>query len=182
MRWIIKITSWLARLNIRLTRLTKYLALTAVGVMTAVILLQVFFRYVLNNSLPWSEELARYLMVWMTFLALPVVSRENQHAALEIVLGSLPGRLNALLQLVIYLLIGLVLVYAFSRGLDFALKGQRMLATALPITKFWSYVAMPIGFGLMMLVYLELALRSIASLICPDRYPASAPHIAWEKL
>jgi len=33
--------------------------------MVIVILLQVFFRYVLNNALPWPDELARFLMLWM---------------------------------------------------------------------------------------------------------------------
>ena len=100
--------------------------------MTLVILVQVFFRYVLNNSFPWSEELARYLMVWMTFLTLPVVSRLGQHAALEIILGSLPHKLNTILQLILYGLIGIVLFIAFDKSYDFAAKGMRMLATSLP--------------------------------------------------
>lgn len=133
--------------------------------MTSIILIQVFCRYVLNDSLPWSEELARYLMVWMTFLALPVVSRAKQHAALDIILGSLPKKLGLVLELILYALVGIVLYYAFNKSLDFALKGTRMLATALPITKAWSYMAMPVGFGVMMLVYLELVLITILRLV-----------------
>ncbi|MFT2110436.1 TRAP transporter small permease [Marinomonas sp. 2405UD68-3] len=168
MPWMIKIISGLSAFNKAIIWLFKYLALSAVAIMTFVILLQVFFRYVLNNSFPWSEELARYLMVWMTFLTLPVVSRMSQHAALEIILGSLPRRLNTLLQLIIYGLIGIVLFIAFDKSYDFAIKGNRILATALPVTKAWSYTAMPIGFGAMMLIYLELFLVNLVDLFSPE--------------
>ena len=160
-----RIITLLGQINSALIFVFKYLAITAVAVMTASILVQVFCRYVLNDSLPWSEELARYLMVWMTFLTLPVVSRTKQHAALDIILGSLPRRLSLVLELVLYVLVGIVLYYAFNKSLDFALKGTRMLATALPITKAWSYMAMPVGFGVMMLVYAELFLIGITRLI-----------------
>ena len=159
------IITWLGRLNAAIIFLFKYLAMAAVGIMTLSILVQVFCRYVLNDSLPWSEELARYLMVWMTFLTLPVVSRMKQHAALDIILGALPRRMSLGLELVLYILMGAVLYYAFDRSLGFAIKGDRMLATALPITKAWSYMAMPVGFGVMMLVYVELFLRAFAELI-----------------
>lgn len=159
------ITTILGRLNSAIIFVFKYLAMTAVAVMTASILVQVFCRYVLDDSLPWSEELARYLMVWMTFLTLPVVSRMKQHAALDIILGALPARLAILLELALYVMVGIVLFYAFDRSWDFAVKGNRMLATALPITKAWSYMAMPIGFGVMMLVYLELFLLACQKLI-----------------
>ncbi|MCZ2721929.1 TRAP transporter small permease [Marinomonas sp. 15G1-11] len=169
MPWMIKIISGLSVLNSAIIGLFKYLALSAVAIMTFVILLQVFFRYVLNNSFPWSEELARYLMVWMTFLTLPVVSRLKQHAALEIILGSLPHKLNTILQLIIYGLTGIVLFIAFDKSYDFAMKGTRMLATALPVTKAWSYTAMPVGFFVMMLVYLELFLINLVDLFSPEK-------------
>lgn len=165
MSLLIKITNALSALNNVIIFFFKYLALSAVAAMTAIILVQVFFRYVLNNSLPWSEELARYLMVWMTFLALPVVSRLQQHAALEIVLGNVPKWVSAILKLFLYVLIGIVIYYAFDKSYDFAMKGTRSLAAALPITKAWSYTAMPVGFFAMGLVYIELFLLQVIELI-----------------
>lgn len=46
----------------------KLIVATLLAVMTALILLQVFFRYVLNSPLVWAEELARLNMIWMAFL------------------------------------------------------------------------------------------------------------------
>ena len=51
-----------------LLRIGRSLATFAIGVMVLCILVQVFFRYALNNALPWPEEAARFLMLWMTGL------------------------------------------------------------------------------------------------------------------
>ena len=47
--------------------------------MIGVVAAQVFFRYVLNHSLFWSEELARYILVWLTFLGASVAYRRGVH-------------------------------------------------------------------------------------------------------
>jgi len=51
--------------------------------MTAIIFLQVIFRYFLLQSLSWSEEVARYLFVWLTFLGASVVARSRSHIMVE---------------------------------------------------------------------------------------------------
>ena len=68
MRKFAGIVRILSQFNDALLRICRLTALVFIGVMTLVILLQVFFRYVLNAPLSWPEEAARYLMVWMTFL------------------------------------------------------------------------------------------------------------------
>ncbi|MDA9735148.1 TRAP transporter small permease subunit, partial [SAR116 cluster bacterium] len=52
-------------------KIGRNLAWIAIFLMVIVILLQVFFRYVLNNALPWPDELARFLMLWMTGFIAP---------------------------------------------------------------------------------------------------------------
>ena len=50
--------------------LEKMLCTITLALMSAIIVLQVFFRYVLNNSLAWSEELARYLFIWTIYIGI----------------------------------------------------------------------------------------------------------------
>ena len=52
-------------------RLGRMLSVFAIAMMVFVILLQVFFRYVLNNALPWPDEAARFMMLWLTGLMAP---------------------------------------------------------------------------------------------------------------
>ena len=51
--------------------------------MVIVILVQVFFRYVLNNALPWPDEVARFLMLWMTGLIAPSAYRWGGFVSIE---------------------------------------------------------------------------------------------------
>ena len=65
----------LKRFNDSTIWLCNQVEIALIALMMIVILIQVFFRYVLNNSLVWPEETARFLMVWMTFIAAPIAYR-----------------------------------------------------------------------------------------------------------
>lgn len=60
-------------------------------VMAAVVLLQVICRYIFNNSLFWSEELARYLLIWLTFLGATSAYYRQVHPGIDILTGRLAG-------------------------------------------------------------------------------------------
>lgn len=59
--------------------------------MVITVAVQVFFRYVLNHSLFWSEELARYMLVWLTFLGASVAYRRGVHPGIDILFIRLPS-------------------------------------------------------------------------------------------
>ena len=61
------------------------------GSMTLVIFAQVIFRYILKSPLAWSEELARYLFVWVSFIGSVVAARRNQHIGVEMLVNKLPA-------------------------------------------------------------------------------------------
>jgi TRAP-type C4-dicarboxylate transport system permease small subunit len=75
----------------------------------AIILLAVFFRYVVNHSLFWSDEVVRYLFVWFTLLGAAVVLRERRHIRVEYFVEQLPAGLRRCVEA-----IGLVLILAFN--------------------------------------------------------------------
>ena len=75
---------FIIKVNDFLQFLASALASILVGLMTLVILYMVFFRYVLNDTPYWSEEVARCMMLWMTFCILPVSYRLGSNVSLEI--------------------------------------------------------------------------------------------------
>ncbi len=97
-------------------RLGRGLAVLALAVMVVCILLQVYFRYVLNNALPWPEEAARFLMLWMTGLIAPLAYRRGGFVAIDMVQTALPRRAGQALSLALLLLSLLVLVMALQLG------------------------------------------------------------------
>ena len=73
----------LARCNTAILRLGRHLSVIALALMVVIMLLQVFFRYALNNALPWPDEAARFCMLWMTGLMAPLALRHGGFVAID---------------------------------------------------------------------------------------------------
>ena len=58
--------------------------------MTGAVLVGVFFRYVLNDSLNWTEEVAIMSAIWVAFLVAPWAYRNGGHVAIEMIVSALP--------------------------------------------------------------------------------------------
>ena len=86
----------LSRLNRWQLEIFRYSTMFMVVVIACVIAAGVFFRYVLNDSLSWSEELAKYAMLWMVFLGAPIALRTGGHPNIEILLNLVPRRFSIL--------------------------------------------------------------------------------------
>ena len=70
--------------------LEKMLCVIFLALMSIIIVLQVFFRYVLNNSLSWSEELARYLFIWMIYIGISYGVKLDKHICVDAVYTFMP--------------------------------------------------------------------------------------------
>ena len=72
--------------------------------MVVVILIQIFFRYVLNNALPWPDEAARFLMLWMTGFIAPSAYRWGGFVSIDMMPQLLPKTFGKILLLILLLL------------------------------------------------------------------------------
>lgn len=151
------------RLNIVLTMVVGAL----LAVVAGAVLFQVLVRFVLtaagiNISAPWTEELARYTLIWMVFLGAAVGVRHARMIALEFGIRKLPARAGIPLRYAVTLLgIGFfgLLVWV---GLDFIELGRSETSPVLGITKDRVYWAMPVGMVLMIVNSLALMAESLA--------------------
>ena len=91
----------LVLLNTFLLRIGRQFAWIAIGLMVIVILIQVFFRYGLNSALPWPDEAARFLMLWMTGLIAPSAYRRGGFVSIEMLFRLLPSKIIKLLRYLI---------------------------------------------------------------------------------
>lgn len=156
-------------------RLGRWLSIGAIAIMVAVILLQVFCRYVLNNALPWPDEAARFMMLWLTGLMAPVAFRQGGMVAITSILESLPRPVFAAMSLALLLVSLLVLVVAFQLGVKHVNSGWLFASSSLKlplsligmksvkIKLAWMYMSMFTGVCLMILVNVELILRSMVA-------------------
>ena len=106
-------------------RVGRMLSVFAIAIMVIVILLQVFFRYVLNNALPWPDEAARFMMLWLTGLMAPVAMRRGGMVAITSVLEGFPRPLFTAMSLILLLLSLAVLVVGFQLGWKHVNSGWR---------------------------------------------------------
>ena len=155
----------------------RWVAICCLGLMVIVILLQVFFRYVLNNALPWPDEAARFLMLWMTGLMAPSAYRWGNFVAIDMVKDFLGRRAAGLLNLTI-LLLGLAVLFValyfserhirsgwlFNSG-SLRVPLQYVGGESVRLKLAWMYMSLPVGFVLMVVVGVELILRQLHELV-----------------
>tara|TARA_B000000441_G_scaffold20947_1_gene12552 strand:- start:148 stop:636 length:489 start_codon:yes stop_codon:yes gene_type:complete len=143
--------------------------------MVIVIIIQVFFRYVLNNALPWPDEVARFLMLWMTGLIAPSAYRWGGFVSIDMLQRFLPKTLSNILIFLILIISLTVLLIGFEMGLrhinaglifssssikiPYSLLGGKTEAMKLA----WMYMSLPVGIFLLILVNIELILKTILS-------------------
>jgi TRAP-type transport system small permease protein len=95
----------LSRINGRLSRWCMYVAVAGLIGIVAVVAIQVFGRYVLNDTPTWAESLALVLVIYVTMLGAAVGVRDAGHIGLESLLVLVPDRLRHRLEVLIFLLV-----------------------------------------------------------------------------
>ena len=120
--------------------------------MAAVVAVQVFFRYVLNHSLFWSEELARYLLVWLTFLGASVAYRRNLHPGIDIVVVRVPVSFQRRISIFIHLVSMVLFGVMFFYGAQFSYFVRLQISPAMNLPKWIVFCIIPLS-GLIFMIH-----------------------------
>jgi TRAP-type C4-dicarboxylate transport system permease small subunit len=137
----------------------RWLLILILAVMSVIIFANVTLRYTTSQSIEWAEEVARHLMIWLTFLGCGPVLRYGGHIAIDNLQDALPAKLAMAVRLVIALLITAFCVFCVWTGLDYMDRTQYQITPATQISMAWIYAALPIGMG-MTLIHWLLIVRS----------------------
>jgi len=144
---------WLAD---RLAALTRGAVALAMGLMAATISAEVFFRYVLNSSIYFSEELSRFAFIWAGFLAASLAVRQGGHVAVTILVERAPDTLRRGAALVAKALTLLLLGVVTVTGASVLPDQWGQQTSTLGFSVFWFYLAVPVGAALAALQVLAL--------------------------
>ena len=150
----------------------KGLVIGLLGAMTIIVITGVFCRYVLGNALPWSEELAKFLMVWMTFVAAPIALKSGALVAIGALTDRLRGRTHALMLLLVYVIIISLMVVFIKDGGFLTWNARIQRASTFNLSISYVYIAMPMGAFATLMVALELFVGSLSRCIDPGRSEA----------
>jgi TRAP-type C4-dicarboxylate transport system permease small subunit len=127
-----------------------YICMTLITSMTLLIAVQVFMRYVMSDSLSWSEELARYIFIWLIYLGISYGAIIMRHIRIEAALGLFPARFRpyvVILGDVLFLIFSVYVSYiAYLTVARQMTIGQTSPALGMPM---WVIYAAPcVGFAL----------------------------------
>lgn len=134
---------------------TRWVCIVACGGVFLLALVQILFRYVLKISAPWTEEAARYLMIWMALLASGLAFRNGEHFNIDFLTNRMTLHHRTLLGHGTNLLSSIFILCIILWGIPFAKLGFFTISPGLQITMFLPYLAIPVG-GVIMLLNLIL--------------------------
>jgi TRAP-type C4-dicarboxylate transport system permease small subunit len=127
------------------------LSVLIICVISFAVFAQVLSRFVLKTPLSWTEELSRFALIWLTFIAASVALREGGHFVVDLVSRYLPPKLiNHYHKLI--LLVNLVFVMVlFFAGLQIVPVAHMQESAALNVHMSYVYLSIPCGAALMII-------------------------------
>lgn len=131
-----------------LGRLESVLLAAMVAAITAVTFAQVVTRYVTADPIIWSEELARYLFVWITLIGAAAGVRVHAHFGLDLVRRHAPPLLRTALGALTMLIVASFLALLLYTGILETRQAALQMSPALQVRMHWAYLALPVGAGL----------------------------------
>ena len=151
--------------NTRANKIICFFLLITFSAMVVIVFAQVLFRYVFEHPLAWSEELARYLFVWATFLGASVAFYDNTNINVSLFVESLKspraqGVVMLLADLACMSFLGMYVLEGGKATMRIFELGQFSPSMEwLPIG--WTYLAIPLGSFFMLLNVLAYTLQHL---------------------
>ena len=140
------------RISLRINQGVEYLLFGLGFTMAGIVAVQVFSRYMLNRSLFWSEELARFLLVWLTFLGASVAYYRKANPGIDVLYSRMGPALQRAAALLIHVVsIGLFAVMIYY-GWQFAYFVRLQISPALNLPK-WIVMSIIPASGSILLVH-----------------------------
>lgn len=146
----------------------RWALILILAAMSVIIFTNVLLRYTTSQSIEWAEEVARHMMIWLTFIGCGPVLRYGGHIAIDNLQDGLPTKFAQILRVLIALLITAFCVFAIWFGIQYMDRTQYQITPATQISFAWVYLALPLGMGMtlihwLLIVHSYIARREFAS-------------------
>jgi TRAP-type C4-dicarboxylate transport system permease small subunit len=139
----------LARLDRAFLVVNRWTVIAILAAMAAMVFANVVLRFTTGVSILWVEEVSRYLMIWLTLLGAGMVLRYGGHVGIETLQEVLPRR-AAVIRAAIVVLLAAFFVFMVAVGARYAWLAWGQTTPVLGIPVGVVYLALPIGFALLL--------------------------------
>jgi len=129
----------------------------------------VIMRYFFNNPIHWSEEVVTSLFVWTVFIGSAYAYRKHSHLGVDILVNILPGKIKQIVKAVMSVIELFVLImltwisgeYVYHLIFSRSGKLKVVMTDLLRIPKWWTGIAVPIGFGLSVIYSVYFMVKNV---------------------
>lgn len=148
------------RLSFSDEKIEEWLLVAALVFIVFIVCAQVIFRYVFNFSLSWSEEISRYVLIWIAWVSASYAVRTKSHIRVEVIKNLFSSGVQKGIELIVLFLWFLFALFLAVEGTSLVLRIQTMgqVSPSNEIPMWIIYLAVPIGGTLMCLRVIQQAI------------------------
>ena len=151
--------------------LERYLMFVMLAGMTLILGLQIVCRFVFNNSLTWSEELARFMFIWSAFLSIAFCLKEGISLKIDTLVAVFPQKVQSIMWLIGDIIMFVFFAYMIPSAWDFAYasvqNGQTSAACGIPM--YFVQGSLVVGFALAAFRSLQNAVKQVKLLLKKEK-------------
>ncbi len=155
-----------------LNHIEEIIVVAMFAAMVLIIFIQVIMRK-MNNSLYWSEELGKFLFVWISWLGISIGQREGEHIKITRLTDRLPFRLAQIFNILSDIIVIVICAVTFYYGVTLVVSQWTSPYAGIKISTSWGYLAVVVGCGLMIIRSLASSWKSAVLLAkgAPEELP-----------
>lgn len=154
---------WFAAFSNAVNKLTQYTCIGLIGVVVVLVLVTIFFRYVLSIGINWSDELARYLNIWVALLGASVAYKSGDHVGVEFFRNLLPDKVLWVFKFAMrFLILGILAVAEYYFYLY--IIRSKALTPAMQIPYRWIQASLLVGFAIILIHHLSFIFNDLNEL------------------
>lgn len=152
---LVSLLSWILE---PILRGLEYLIAALASALIGVTFVQVILRYVFNTSFFGAEELARFLLTWFIFFSGTLGLERGIHFTMDVLVLRLSWGIQRALQVLVECCILAILLVFVIKGTELAIRNWYQVSTAMQVPLTFSYAAIPLSSGIMILITLRIVL------------------------
>jgi TRAP-type C4-dicarboxylate transport system permease small subunit len=157
----VKFLELLDRFTTLLVALVRWFCIVVASALFIIVVVAVIARYGFGQAVSWTEEVPRYLLIWISFLTAAVGVLNRDHVGFDVLFNALPKPARRVLGVALSALILMFGWIVFRYGITFVQDFGDDLMETIPYTNYWYYPAMPISGFLIMVFALKLIVDEI---------------------
>jgi len=153
------------------SRICLYFTYFLLVAVTIIAVLGVYYRYVLIDPLQWGEEIARYILIWMTLIGASIAVKDRKHVRLTSLVVRISEHMALIIEIVFFLIIIFIIGLIANESIIMVVsRSVKTTSPSLQISMLWAHTALPVGFALILIQSFYILFEDIKIIIAKESF------------